>query len=312
MATDLAVNDPAATLKGGIARLLDSDEFSDLTLICKGKQFKAHKAVICQQSRFFYNACKKNTFKVGQRARGSAGINLFQESENGVIDLSHDDPDAVEAMYRYFYTCDYSELAKDSPNAMLLHARVYCLAHKYEIESLKLTAVELFEDTAKVETISAETLTPIVKEIYDNTDDHDKLLRPAAVNIAIENRFAIFKNGGGEFAIMMREAGEFGKDVFQAMSTEYLITYKCPNQGYQFRIDDRAGLGTYRHNPVCPSCHVQHLIKEDPEIEAKLKFVDQTCSNCSKLLECVQHNSKGYIYSFWCAWCNGVKPFRLT
>lgn len=164
-----------------------------------------------------------------------------QESETGNVDLSHDDPTAVEAIYRYFYECDYSKLAKGNPNAMLLHVRVYCLAHKYEIGALMSMAAKQFHDTAKTQTIDAQSFTPIVKEIYDNTDSKDKPLRQAAVKIAIGSRFTIFKSGGGEFADMMLEIGVFGKDVFQAMSTETLVVYKCPIYNYQFRIDIVAG-----------------------------------------------------------------------
>lgn len=102
-------------------------------------------------------------------------------------------------------------------------------------------AAKQFHDTAKTQTIDAQSFTPIVKEIYDNTDSKDKPLRQAAVKIAIESRFTIFKSGGGEFADMMLEIGVFGKDVFQAMSTETLVAYKCPIYNYQFRIDIAAG-----------------------------------------------------------------------
>ncbi|TID23405.1 Leptomycin B resistance protein pmd1 [Venturia nashicola] len=265
MATEPLAGDPAATLKKVVASLLNSKDFSDLTLTCKDKVFKAHKAVICPQSRFFYNACKKNTFKVGRKRP-------HEESETGNIDLSHDDVAAVEAMYRYFYECDYGDLAKENSNAMLLHVRVYCLAHKYDIEALKCRAVEQFQDKAKTESIDAQSFAPIVKEIYDTTESKDKLLRQAAVNIAVENRFAIFKSGGGEFADMMDEIGVFGKDVFLEMSVPVLVAYKCPVTGFQFRIKDSAGPLSHRNNPACPPCAIQHLVKQGPGQVASLTW----------------------------------------
>ncbi|RDI83847.1 Leptomycin B resistance protein pmd1 [Venturia inaequalis] len=325
MATEPTSNDPAATLKKGVASLLNSDEFSDFTFTCKDKVFKAHKAVVCPQSRFFYNACKKNTFKVGQKRpreipavhtlthlcssipQAVQNTDLLEESETGNVDLSHDDPAAVEAMYRYFYKCDYSELAKENPNAMLLHVHVYCLAHKYDIEALKSMAAKQFEDKAKTETIDAASFTPIVKDIYDNTDSKDELLRPASVKIAIENRVAIFKSDGGEFADMMEEIAAFGKDVFKAMSTDSLVAFRCPAQIYHFRIDMKAGSENYRHNPVCPYCALQHLVKLEPAQVACVTFVKQTCSCCRKVLECDPHAST--VPKLWCAWCHGKKKF---
>ncbi|KAE9993179.1 hypothetical protein EG327_006178 [Venturia inaequalis] len=230
-----AADDSAATLKIGIARLLNSDKFSDLTITCRGKIFKAHKAVVCQQSRFFDNACKKNTFKVGQKRP-------YEESETGNVDLSYDDPAAVEAMYQYFYKCDYSELAKGSPNPMLLHVRIYCLACKYEVEALKSAAAKLFRATAETEDFDAQKLTPIIREIYDNTDDQDKLLRPEIVQIVVDSRFDIYKDASGDFAIMMMELGEFGKDVFFAMSAASAgppddTQFVCKTKGVYFNID---------------------------------------------------------------------------
>ncbi|KAH0841264.1 hypothetical protein FOPE_06597 [Fonsecaea pedrosoi] len=33
-----------------LARLLESGEFSDLKFLCKGDEFKVHKAIVCMQS----------------------------------------------------------------------------------------------------------------------------------------------------------------------------------------------------------------------------------------------------------------------
>ncbi|TLD36088.1 Leptomycin B resistance protein pmd1 [Venturia nashicola] len=185
MATEPLAGDPAATLKKVVASLLNSKDFSDLTLTCKDKVFKAHKAVICPQSRFFYNACKKNTFK---------------ESETGNIDLSHDDVAAVEAMYRYFYGCDYDDLAKKNSNAMLLHVRVYCLAHKYEIKTLETLAADQFQKTARADfnSTSLPTFSRVVREIYKNTQESDKRLRNLAVMTAIDNHDALLKEADGD------------------------------------------------------------------------------------------------------------------
>ena len=63
-------------------RLFDSDVYADLTVVCNGKSWKVHKAIVCSRSRFFDAAMKAP----------------FREAETGVIDLSSDAQDAVDRM----------------------------------------------------------------------------------------------------------------------------------------------------------------------------------------------------------------------
>lgn len=62
-----------------------------MKIVCGQKSWDVHRAIICSRSGFFDGACS----------------NPFRESQTGVIDLSNDDPEAVEHMVNYFYKLDY-------------------------------------------------------------------------------------------------------------------------------------------------------------------------------------------------------------
>jgi hypothetical protein len=46
---------PAST--SGLAQIMGNEKYSDLTFVCKGKEFKAHKAIVCTQSPVLAAAC---------------------------------------------------------------------------------------------------------------------------------------------------------------------------------------------------------------------------------------------------------------
>ncbi|OAL01026.1 hypothetical protein IQ06DRAFT_136133 [Phaeosphaeriaceae sp. SRC1lsM3a] len=82
---------PTLELKSALASLFASGMYSDLTIVCGGKRYPVHRALLATRSSFFEGACR----------------NSFLESETGIIDLSEDDAEAVEHMVHYFYHMDY-------------------------------------------------------------------------------------------------------------------------------------------------------------------------------------------------------------
>ncbi|KAF2431542.1 hypothetical protein EJ08DRAFT_669916 [Tothia fuscella] len=78
-------------LMTALRTLLEIGKYSDLTIVCGQKEYQVHRAIICSRSGFFDGACS----------------NPFREAETGIIDLSEDDPEAVDLMINYFYHLDY-------------------------------------------------------------------------------------------------------------------------------------------------------------------------------------------------------------
>ncbi|PVH95408.1 hypothetical protein DM02DRAFT_537435 [Periconia macrospinosa] len=82
---------PMVELMSALASLFESGKYSDLTITCGSKRYPVHRALLATRSSFFDGACR----------------NPFRESETGIIDLTEDDPEAVEHMVNYFYHLDY-------------------------------------------------------------------------------------------------------------------------------------------------------------------------------------------------------------
>ncbi|KAK4032457.1 BTB/POZ protein [Parachaetomium inaequale] len=70
-----------------------SEKFSDMTIRCGGRDFKAHRAIVCSQSSFFDGAL-------------SGG---FSEAATGVVNLPEDRPEVVDKFLQFLYTGNYDD-----------------------------------------------------------------------------------------------------------------------------------------------------------------------------------------------------------
>lgn len=113
---------------------------------------------------------------------------VFQkEAKTGRIKLVEDDPDAVEAMLKFLYTCDYS-YSKD--DGLSLHINVYALADKYDIPTFKTLAQSRFADEAAKQYRNPKFLIA-VRDIYNKTGD--KGLRDIAAEIVNRHVQTLFQ-----------------------------------------------------------------------------------------------------------------------
>ncbi|KAJ5638621.1 hypothetical protein N7528_001011 [Penicillium herquei] len=125
------------TMGDSLMRCHASGEFSDLTLVCEGHEFKVHKVLICSQIEAIHAACTGN----------------FQEAQTGVYEFEDESYIIVSKMVSFLYTQTYddSQGPEGDDNAMpkfsdlQLHARVFAFADRYHIPRLMSFSVEKYQ-----------------------------------------------------------------------------------------------------------------------------------------------------------------------
>jgi hypothetical protein len=274
--------------------LLKSAKYSDLTIVCKGQEFPVHRAIICPRSTFFDLAC-------------SSG---FKESYSGRIELE-DDPATVERMISYMYTFDYRDeehrdhrdlclessicnipsryeshehrniihQEKDQP-ALLSSVRVYAIADKYDIPSLKRLAKERFESWAK-KNWAREDFSDIVREIFESTPTSDRGLRDIVIRIVALHADVLTKKD--EFRRLIEEDGDLGLSTL----CQLLETHSEEKAGLRSRI------GQLETNTATLEQQLQQCRRN---LNHRVEEIDATIKKLNRLGECRQCGRNANIF----------------
>lgn len=135
-------------------------------------------------------------------------------------------------MISFFYTQDYSDISPKqiqdnqlqlamvnssisdtAPSPLLMHAKVYVMAEKYDVPALKALSKEKYEaaaSTAWDDIIFTESL----KLIYEETPDSDTLFRDVAAKAAAAHLAKLVDRV--EFEELCKINGEIGFDILNA------------------------------------------------------------------------------------------------
>ncbi|CZR49762.1 uncharacterized protein FPRO_14761 [Fusarium proliferatum ET1] len=176
----------------------DDNSYSDLILVSRGRQYNAHRAIVCPQSPVIAKKCKFQDATQGGTLCDTCGA-----SPGYYFDFLDDDPQAVDCLIQYFYQQDYqsscnSPRVKDAESCdaehevsvslseqddiddsyPILHVRVYALAELYGILTLKRLALEKFNKTIR-ENVQTHRFLASVEEAYTSTVQEDRGLRDA-------------------------------------------------------------------------------------------------------------------------------------
>ncbi|KAI7321301.1 hypothetical protein KC315_g9178 [Hortaea werneckii] len=163
-----------------LQKLLDTGEYSDLTI-----------------------KCGLRTFKEG--ATGTIKLQSTADPNAAKDDPSLDDPAAVKLMIDFLYLHDYANIRTylDSSEAFndwskgpidrnardagtIIHAKVYALGSKYQIPSLQSASLKKFEKAAVVAWATDEFV-HAVHLVHSTTPDSDKGLRDVTARVILEH-----------------------------------------------------------------------------------------------------------------------------
>ncbi|PGH04534.1 hypothetical protein AJ79_07060 [Helicocarpus griseus UAMH5409] len=107
----------------GLKKHLCNSGLSDAILNIREKVVRVHKVILCSHSDVFSKMFLGN----------------WKEAKDDVVELMEDDPQAVEALVEFMYTCDYSAVKSQLHGhaLMSLHIKVFEIADKYNVQPLK-------------------------------------------------------------------------------------------------------------------------------------------------------------------------------
>ncbi|KAH6952241.1 BTB/POZ protein [Fusarium avenaceum] len=213
-----------------VARYYNTDAFSDVAITCDGQEFKAHRVILSAHSKYFTKALNGE----------------WKESSERQLDIKDFDASVVEAMLRFMYSFDYSNIYGTS--TMAFDAQMYQIADKYDIPALKAQSKNKFE-VAVTTGWSMDAFPLTITVVYESTPPEDRGLRDLVVETARENIDELLRHDG--FCELIRKTPDFAADLIPFLSMRpsgSIYRYRCPSCHHKFR-GEFSGV-----NYCCPNC----------------------------------------------------------
>ncbi|QDS71484.1 hypothetical protein FKW77_004412 [Venturia effusa] len=239
-----------------LGSLLESSQHADLVIRCKGgTMIKAHKSIVCAQSKFFENACKPGRFKEGQ--------------ENVVI-LELGDSDTIKAMINFLYTAHYPANSAHRP-LFHFHARMYIVADFFDIASLKKRALQMFEANAKLLDVSncRTAFFAMIRSLYTDdaaSEEHLRKIITACANRAMPMLLKPVEGNKIEILSLVEEYPALARDLVMAsgavMKNVNSVNWrlKCSHCGWVWATAPKEDPAYFDSDGddylVCPSCQI--------------------------------------------------------
>ncbi|KAI0550687.1 BTB/POZ protein [Xylaria curta] len=213
-----------ATLK----QFFNNERLADATIRCGSQEFKVHAIVLSTHSEFFYKAF------CGQ----------WKESKDGkTINLEEVEVDVVKAMIEFMYRFDYN--LPDGVSTLLFDAKVYSIADRYIIPSLKDYSKVKFQCAVRSlldsDNLHSDLLT-VSTEVYCSTPESDRGLRDSLAKTFHENLKKLEKNDSFHAALLEIPGLAVdmvffkSKHVARPDNSQYYLPYNACRPGLQPRF----------------------------------------------------------------------------
>jgi len=98
--------------------------------------------------------------------------------------------------------------------SLLINAKIYVIADKYDIQALKEWATTKYKEVLPT-TWNSTAFIESARLIYDNTLDNDRVLRDIIIQKASENVKVLFDRG--EFIDLLQAGGDFAMEVLRSV-----------------------------------------------------------------------------------------------
>ncbi|KAK7536850.1 uncharacterized protein J3D65DRAFT_695683 [Phyllosticta citribraziliensis] len=233
---------------------------TDLTIRCQGKEFHVHKIIVGMQSAFFEKACDPES--------------PFKEARTGVITLTDDDAFLVRILLVYCYTgdldrecmeewCRENDMDGDTWEYIALcTVRIYGLADKFQILSLKKVAQQLFKEYMEHEEWARSDLDffpDLVREVYRTTPCTDRGLRDLVLYFTSKELHYLIQTK--RFRVKMEKIQGFWGELHIYQAETGKRERICPNSECKVISSQSFPNWTVRYNHwfaanslTCPKC----------------------------------------------------------
>lgn len=141
------------------------------------------------------------------------------DPESDDIEDARDDPEAVKLMVEYFYHYDYFP----DVQTLNLHAKVFALAVKYQVDGLQGLAKDKFADIATTtDIITYGELVEATNVVYRSTPDYVRTLRDIVVLHLSDNYSQLRQTSDAE--AILRSLPTLAYDLLEYQHTHFVST----------------------------------------------------------------------------------------
>ncbi|KAI1828216.1 BTB/POZ protein [Xylaria intraflava] len=207
-----------------IARNRESGQFTDFTLICRGREFPVHKLILSCHSKVFTAA-----LRIGMK-----------ESTTGKFEMNEEDPFTVERMIQYMYSGTYDARPgmydSESASRLQMHARVFALADKYQIDELETLSAREYTVSLH-DKVDISPFLGSIHDVFNLTPQSKRAMRIAAINFA-KNYLGAAMRGSSDLQTRFNDTARDIPDFAQELLESFLmapVPGRPPSQSYRLK-----------------------------------------------------------------------------